>query len=514
MHEVINQLLSHARGIWLRRWHAVIAAWLIAIAGWIVVANLPERYEASARVYIDTQSILKPLMSGLAVNTSIEYQVQVMTRTLLSRPNMGKVARMTDMDLKSKTPKDMEGLISGLMGSVQLEAAARGQENLYRITYQNSNPDLAKKVVQSLLTILVEGSLGSKRKDTDSAKRFIEDQIKSYEQKLSVSETTLKEFKQKHLGMMPGQGGDYFAKLGEAQKNINEATLALREAETRRDQLKRQLAGEDPEVGAEGAATVGGNPELDARIQTLEKNLDQMRLGFTEQHPDIVSTKRVIAQLEAQKKQEAKIKKPLSANVASQNPYYQQLSLSLAEAEAQAASLKARVSEYSNRFSLLRQQANMIPQVETDLLQLNRDYDVNKANYAQLLSRRESAQMSEDMESKTDVIDFKVIDPPYVPPKPSFPNRPLLFSLVLLAAIAGGIAFAFLLSQIRPIITDRSGVIELTEYPVLGTVTMVWNEAQTKSRRKKLLAWATSFGALISAYVVVLGISFLAARSA
>ena len=156
----------------------------------------------------------------------------------------------------------------------------------------------------------------------------------------------------------------------------------------------------------------------------------------------------------------------------------------------------------------------MVPQVETDMVQLNRDYEINKKNYDQLVTRRESAQMSEDMEAKTDVIDFKVIDPPYVPPNPAFPNRPLLLSLVLLLAIAGGTAFAFLLSQIRPIITDRSGVIELTEYPVLGTVTMVWNEAQTKSRRKKLLAWATSFGALISAYVVVLGISFLFARSA
>lgn len=513
MHEVINQLLSHARGIWLRRWHAVMAAWLIAIAGWIVVATLPERYEASARVYIDTQSILKPLMSGLAVNTSIEYQVQVMTRTLLSRPNMEKVSRMTDMDLKAKSPKEMEKLITGLMGSVQLEAASRGQENLYRITYQNSSPEMAKKVVQSLLTILVEGSLGSKRKDADSAKRFIEDQIKSYEEKLNFSENALKDFKRKNLGLMPGQGGDYFAKLSEAQKSVNEAALALREAETRRDQLKRQLSDEDPEVSAQGASAVAANPELDARIQALEKNLDLMRLGFTELHPEIVSTKRVIAQLQEQKKQEAKIKKPI-ANVATQNPYYQQLSLSLAEAEAQAASLKARVSEYTSRYNQLRQQANMVPQVETDMVQLNRDYEINKKNYDQLVTRRESAQMSEDMEAKTDVIDFKVIDPPYVPPNPAFPNRPLLLSLVLLLAIAGGTAFAFLLSQIRPIITDRSGVIELTEYPVLGTVTMVWNEAQTKSRRKKLLAWATSFGALISAYVVVLGISFLFARSA
>ena len=511
MHEVLDQLLSHLRGIWLRRWYALIAAWSIALVGWVVVYSLPQRFEASARVYIDTQSILKPLMSGLAINTPIEQQVQVMTRTLLSRPNMEKVARMSDMNDKARSPKDMAALVTGLMSNVQLEAANRGQENLYRISYQNSNPEVAKKVVQSLLTILVESSLGNKRKDTDSAKRFIDDQLKTYEQKLIDSENQLKQFKQKHMGVMPGQGGDYFAKLGEAQKNINESTLALREAETRRDQLKRQLAGED--AGENDAAMVAGNPELDARIQSLQKNLDVLRLTYTEQHPDIVGTKRVIAQLEAQKKQEAKNKKPTTSTAASQNSYYQQLSLSLAEAEAQAASMKARVDEYTSRYNALRQQANMVPQVETDLLQLTRDYEVNKKNYDQLLTRRESAQMSEDMDSKTDAIDFKVIDPPYVPPIPAFPNRPLLLSLVLLLAVAGGVGFAFVISQVRPIIIDRSSIAGITEYPVLGSVTMVWNEAQTQSRRKKLMVWAASTGALLSAYAALLGISLLFARS-
>lgn len=512
MHEVLDQLMSLLRGIWLRRWQAIIVAWLIAVVGWAVVYTIPKRYEASARVYIDTQSILKPLLAGLAVNTSIEQQVQVMTRTLLSRPNMEKVARMSDLNLQAKTAKDMEGLVTELMANVKLDAADRGQENLYRLTYQNSNPALAKSVVQSLLTILVEGSLGNKRKDTDSAKRFIDDQIKAYEKKLATAENALKEFKQKHLGSMPGQGGDYFAKLGEAQKNINDATLALHEAETRRDQLKRQLADEEPEIADSAQSSVGANPELDDRLQGLKKNLDQLRLNYTEQHPDIVSIKRVIAQLEAQKRQEAKLKKPKSA-IATQNPYYQQLSLSLAEAEAQAASLRARVNDYTARYNTLRQQANMVPQVETDLIQLTRDYEINKASYDQLVSRRGSAQMSEDMESKGDAIDFKVIDPPYVPPTPSFPNRPLLLSAVLLLALAGGAGVAFLISQIRPVVVDRAGIADVTEYPVLGSVTMVWNHDQLKVRRKKLITWAASVGSLVGAYVVVLGISLLLARS-
>lgn len=514
MHEVLDQLLTQLHGVWLRRWQAISAAWILALAGWAAVYMTPMRYEASARVYIDTQSILKPLMSGLAVNAPIEQKVNVMTRTLLSRPNMEKVARMTDMDLKAKTNKDMENLITGLMNDVRMSVA--GQENLYMINYRNRDPEMAKKVVQSLLTILVEGSLGSKRKDTDSAKRFIDDQLKTYEQKLATSENALKDFKQKHLGLMPGQGGDYFSKYAETSSALNEAQLALREAENKRDSLKRQLSGDDPLLLTDSAAT-NSNPELDARITDLQKRLDQLRLNYTEEHPDIVGTKRIIAQLEEQKKQEAKVKKPGASGSSSglgQNLYYQQLSLALSQAEADVASLRARVAEYSARYNQLKSAANMVPQVEAEYTALTRDYDVNRKNYDALLSRSQSAQMSEDMESKTDVIDFKVIDPPYVPPAPSFPNRPLLYSVVLVVALLGGALVAFLVSQIRPTVTDRNSVAELTEYPILGTITMVWNDGQKRSRRKKLLAWGATMGALLSAYAVVMGLTLMAARSA
>ncbi len=511
MHEVINQLLSKMRSVWLRRWYAVAAAWLIAVIGWAVVYSIPLRYEASTRVYIDTQSILKPLMSGLAVNAPIEQQVNVMTRTLLSRPNMEKVARMTDMDLKAKTGKEMEHLVTGLMNDVRMSTA--GQENLYLITYRNSNPKIAKNVVQSLLTILVEGSLGSKRKDTDSAKRFIDDQVKAYALKLTTSENALKEFKQKHLGLMPGEGIDYFGRLQKAQSALNDAQLSLKEAENRHDALKKELASSSNDDESTLGLDTSTNPELDARINKLKADLDRYRLTYTEQHPDIIAVKRIIAQLEAQKKQEAKLKKSPGSN-ASDNPYRQQLSISLAQADADIASLKARVAEFTNRFNQLKNAANMVPQVVAEYTQLMRNYDIDRKNYDALLTRSQSAQMSEDMESKTDVIDFKVIDPPYVPPTPSFPNRLQLYSLVLLLSVVGGVLIAFVVSQVRPTVVDRASIADVTEYPVLGSVSMVWNDTQTQARRKGLLAWASSIGALLSAYAVVMGITLIASRSA
>jgi polysaccharide chain length determinant protein (PEP-CTERM system associated) len=180
MQELLDQVISFVRGAWRFRWYFHLIAWPICIAGWAFVYKMPDQYEASARVYVDTQSVLRPLLRGLAVQTNIEREVEVMTRTILSRPNLEKIARMTDMDLEAKTPEDMEKLLDRLRRAIHF-SSGRSRENLYTITYVDKDPERGKQVVQSLLTLFVETSLGDTRKDTNVAQRFLDDQIKEYE---------------------------------------------------------------------------------------------------------------------------------------------------------------------------------------------------------------------------------------------------------------------------------------------------------------------------------------------
>ena len=510
MHEVIAQLTAYARTTWNRRWYIIGTAWILAIAGWIWVYTLPDRYEASARVNVDTQSILKPLMSGLAVQPNADQQIALMTRTLLSRPNMEKVARMTDLDINAKDEGQTEKIIDDLQSNILITP---GGENLFTISYQNSNPQVATRVVESLLTIFVEGSLGHKRKDTDSARKFIEEQLKAYEQKLVLAENSLKDFKRKYVGIMPGQGGGYFERLGQARQAAEDARLELRESENRRDELRRQLAGEEPVMLDDDVSDIV-NPQLDGRINALKEQLDSLLLKYTDQHPDIVGTKRVIKQLEDQKKAEAKLVKPGVGGSRNRNTVMQQLTVALAEEEANVASLRARAAEFEARYAQLRSSVDAVPQVEAEFTQLNRDYQVNKANYEALLARRESASISEEMESKTAALDFRIIDPPRVPLEPAWPNRPLMVTLVLLGALAAGIVLAFMVSQIRRTVDDRATLKELTGLPLLGAVSMVWTPEQKARQRKRLLAYVASFASLISAYGVLLVVTLVMTRSA
>ena len=506
MHELAEQLLSYLRATWRNRWYAVGFAWVAAVGGWLAVYMAPDRYEASARVYVDTQSILRPMMAGLAIQPNVDQIVMMISRTLITRPNLDKVIRMADMDIRLKTPEAREQMITGLSKTLTIKNA--GGDNVYNISYVAGNPQDAKRVVQSLLTLFVEGGLGDKRKDTDSAMRFIDEQLKSYSEKLVAAESAVTEFKRKHVGLMGGEGRNYYQQLVAAKTGLSQAMLDFQEAENARDAIKKQISGQSeapPDLLDDQGPAAAPNSEFDGRIKTLQEKLDNLRLTYTEQHPDIIAAARTIAQLKEQKQRETKVRKPGPTSAQTKDPVYQQLSVSLAEAEANVASMKARAAEYTRRYNELTAAVNSVPQVEAEFVQLTRDYDVIKKNYESLLSRRESAQISGDMESNAKVMEFRVIDPPQVPATPSAPNRLLLMSLVLLAAIGGGVGFAFLLSQLRPTFHDERRLQELSGVPVFGSVVMAWTESQRAKRKKGLMAFLLSFVSLLSAYAAIMG---------
>jgi len=512
MHHILEQLLGYLRDTWHHRWVMIGTAWLIAIPGWVAVHQLPDQYEASARVYIDTESLLKPLLRGIAVDINIRRRVELITKTLVSRPNLEKVVRMTDMDLRAKNSVQLETMVNNVEEGIRLTGT--GRENLYTISYAGGDGQEAKRIVQSLLTILVESTLGEARKDTDSARVFLDRQISEYEERLRQAEDELAAFKVSNVGNMPGDSGDYYQRLQTARTELEAAQLQLREAERRRDSLNRQLSGEEPTFGmvvTPPPVTAIASP-IDNRIRTLELRLDDLLLSFTEQHPDVQAIYRTIASLEKQRKAEQesnKEKQESSQQPLESNPVYQQLKISFSEAEASVASIRVRVDEYKRRVKTLKESVDIVPKIEAELKRLNRDYQVNKKQYNELLQRRESARISEDVDQTADNIKFRVIDPPRVPTKPAGPKRLLFSSAVFIGSLGIGIAIAFILSQLRPTFESKRALKDITNIPVLGSVGMVWTDQELQVRKKKLLVFIASCAVFFLAFVGVLGLNYI-----
>lgn len=504
MDELIRQALTVLRGMWKRRWLGVVVAWVVGVASVAAVLAIPDKYEASARIFVDTQSILRPLMSGLVTQPNVDQQVMLLSRTLINRPNIEKLIRMADLDLNIQSKGDREALVETLMSSLKINNTSR--DNIYTITYRDTQPEHAKRVVQSLVSIFVESNLGDSRKDTEAARKFLDKEIAGYEKKLEEAEARLKEFKLRNLANQNSDGKDHFAQMSATGALLEQSRLELREAQNSRDALRRQIQGEEPTVlpdaSQEPIAGVAV-PEIDSRIDALKRNLDAMLQRFTDKHPDVVSTRRLIKDLEEQKQQEIVARRKTAVTNPSvsvnANPVYQQLKVTLSELEARVAALQTRVGEYQARYDRLKSAISLVPQIEAEFTQLNRDYEINRKNYEQLVQRRESASLGSEMDN-TAGVDFRLIDPPRASPKPVAPNRTLFLPLTLLLALVAGVAATFAASQLRPVFFDSRSLREACGLPLLGTVSMLVDEESQRRDRKDLLRFAAACGSLIAAY--------------
>ena len=224
----------------------------------------------------------------------------------------------------------------------------------------------------------------------------------------------------RNLEMQTADGKTNVDRLGDIATMLEKSRLELREAENSRDALRRQIVGEEPVLLPEspGADASISLPEIDGRIDAQKRNLDTLLQKYTDKHPDVIGTRRLIKDLEEQKREEIISRRKFAqANPGagiSNNPAFQQLKVSLGEAEASVASLRTRVAEYESRYKRTKEMMKSMPQLEAEFTQLNRDYEIHKKNYEQLVTRRESAELTGDLESAGGGADFRLIDPPRV----------------------------------------------------------------------------------------------------
>ncbi|HIE54477.1 MAG TPA: chain length-determining protein, partial [Chromatiaceae bacterium] len=432
MQELFAQITEYLLGIWRHRWAALVSAWVISIAGWAWVAQMPEEYLASTKVYVDTNRVLKPLLKGLTVDPNTKQRIAVLSRTMLSRPNLEKLMRMTDLDLDVNNLLEKEALLSELHSNIILGADSNNS-SLYTISFRHPDRKTAKLMVQSLLSIFVEGTLGEKREETEDAQAFLEQQIQDYERRLVEAETRLVEFRQKHIADLTGDVETYYERLQEAKNQSKLAKLQLQEMENRRLELERQLEDEEGESAlladlmAEETSPAGGVvTSYDARIESLQAKLDTLLLKYTEKHPEVVQLNYMLDELQAKRKAElrrlAGTSSPSTAAL-QENPIYQQVRAMLAETEARIAELRARDQAYDQQVKMLEEKLETVPKVQAQLKQLNRDYSVLASRHRALIERRESVYISGEVEKTSENVKFKVIEPPYVPLEPTEPNK-------------------------------------------------------------------------------------------
>jgi polysaccharide chain length determinant protein (PEP-CTERM system associated) len=303
---------------------------------------------------------------------------------------------------------------------------------------------------------------------------------------------------------MPGSEHGHFQAQQAARNAVREASLQLQEAERRREELALQLEDVNQWFDEAAPPPAAVSHPLDSRIQSLESGLDQMLLKYTERHPDVVSTRRLIAELQAKRDEEVRASASGAAGGHSrdrmENPLYQQISIALGAAESEVAALQARVEEYKRRDTELGQRVDRALQVESEEAALNRDYEAIGRNYSTLVARLESLNIADEAAKSSESFKFNVVDPPRVPTEPSAPNRPVMNATILGVAFAAGGGLAWLLAMIRPAVYGRESVRDFTDLPLLGTIARVMSPREVREHWVRLGLFLGGSAAMLGAY--------------
>jgi polysaccharide chain length determinant protein (PEP-CTERM system associated) len=531
MKQELDRVIDEVRSTWRFRWWGLSAAFVVALLGWALVFALPDKYEAYARVFVDTRTALKPALQGLTTDQNVDAQINYVRQSLLEGPQLERIAKDTGVLDPSVTDERVRARIldrlSDRIAITVLSAGNQGDERstagtIYSFHYTDFTRERSLRVVETLLTTFVEQTLGGKREGSEHAQRFLETQIKDYEQRLSAAEDRLAAFKKKNVGLMPSEQGGYFTQLQNEVDAAKKADINLSIAMSRREELAKQLHS-DNAISAAGTSspTVGGRPgsggsDTLSRIQEAQAKLDELLLKFTDKHPDVIAARATLDELKKRRATELdSLRRGDASAVASSgagnNPVYQNIQLELNKEDVEIAALRRELVQHQGTVAELRARLNSAPQVEAEFQQLNRDYAVNKAQYTALLESYQKARLGERADNAGSV-RFEVVLPPTAPVGPVSPKRTAMLGAILMAALGLAAGVAYLLNLLMPIVSSVRTVNELTPYPVLGVVSVAFPSRQRRDFRRHIWRFSAATACLLAAFAGVLVLNWTGVR--
>ena len=503
MKQLLEESVSLAHSAMRFRWSALSVAAAISVIGTAVVLAIPSKYQSRALIYVDTKSVLRPLLQGLAVTEQSPDATDVVRKALLARPSLEKVVLETGLSTRAPTAEDHDRLLVDLQQ--QISVSGDGSTGLYLIAYDDYNARMAQAVVKTLLDAFLSSSIDAGRSNTRSAETFLAQQVSEYEQRLSQSEQRIADFKKRNIGLMPDQRGDSFARLQAETANRDKLQGELAVAVGQRDALRRKISSDAPGSVMTAPLTnqqIQAAEALDARLHEAKTQLAALLDKYTDLHPQVIAQKEMIQRLERQRQQEFGGVRVTNAartdtSAVAVDPVVQNLQIALNEADVKVETLQTQLQQAQAQIADLRQTMTTGPEIEAELARLNRDYGVTKAEYEALLQRLESARISSDADRSAEQ-RFKVLEPPLVAFRPVKPNKPLLLGGVLLVALAAGAAFAVFRAQTQPVFYSKAAISAALGLPVIGIVSRAETAQQSARRRWGSVAYVVALGALVA----------------
>jgi len=507
MQNLRNLLVFYLAEAWRRKWYAIGVAWVVCVIGWAIVEFVPDVYEADARLFVDTDAVLFPLLRGIAVDTGTANKIEILQKNILSHDNLDQIITIVFPSIPPSPNAERERLIRRLTKEIQVSSQER---NLFTVTYRDKDPKVARDVVKSAISAFLSSQTGTAHAQMSDAQQFLRQQIDTYEQQLTDAENRRAQYLSAHTDVLQGEG-NFAAHLASARAALAAAETEQADAKVRLQTMRQEIAGIPKLLSVDAVSTITGTvSSVSQRLAEAEQNLTKLRLRFTEAYPDVRAAEQLVATLRAEA---ATSNDPASATDSHgsgrsvSNPVYEQVRLKIVETETNIASLDIKIGDARTNVDHLEQLAREAPAIEAEYKRLDRDYTVLKSNHDELLSRLESARIAAAADASADNRKLQVIDQPRIGQLPVGPKRRLFISLVLCAGLSSGIAVVAGLKYL-----DRSfntpKMLSQFGLPVLGGISLLADDLARRRASKSVIAFAL---VAVSLFVVYGGLVIHAA---
>ena len=501
MDQIYDELRAALHSIWHRRWLALGVAYVVCIAGWLVVALMPNSYESKGRIYVQ---LYDPVAVTMGVSSDDrQHDIDRVRDTLTSAAHLTKVVNQTRLGQGVTTAKQMEAAVLTLGKNIHV---TNDQDNLFAISASSGsmalsdkeNAQLAHDIVAKMIDIFHSENATSGAGDVTDTMHFLDQQLNQRQQEMTAAAQRRATFQKQH----PEFNGDGMSVVQQLeQDHAEERTLDsdLAAAQSALAVINGQLAG-TPQTLAGGAAPMGG---AHAQLNQAMGQLSALRAkGYTDDHPDVIAMHNEIASLRAQAAAEGS-----GGRLAgTPNPAYATLISERAERAATLSSLQSRRAGLETDIVKLNSQQTADPAQLMQAQTVTRDFDVLKQQYDKLIQEREDLRLKGQVAITHDSTKFQVIDPATTPRTPTSPNRPLLLVMVLLAGIASGLGAAFAIGEIRATFATTAKLARATGLPVLGAISYLPSLAGKLARQRQMKHFlvASSFLGVLFIFLIAM----------
>jgi polysaccharide biosynthesis transport protein len=451
-----------------RRWTILLPLFLCWAIVWTASWFIPSSYTSEALILVEQQKIPEQYVVP-NVTESLQDRLQSMTAQILSRTRLQETINHYGLYQSRGAQGKMMPVgdpVERMRKDIKIEpvdsASHPGQLTAFKIDYSAASPQLANKVNTELTSLFIQEDLRSQQELSQGTTTFLEGQLTDAKAKLEEQEAKVRAFKAQHFGDLPSQAETNVQILTGLQSQLESTQRDLDAARQQKlylESLQQQYQAAQANLGTD-TATGSSVGAYDKELSALRQELADARSRLTDEHPDVIALKDKIARTEKLKKdleaenashaEAAKPEKNVDPSLSTLVQHGATTPMMQVQSQLKAVAFEIQnyeqhVKELESEIASYRARLNMTPQTEQELADISRGYEESKANYDSLLKKQNQSQLATSLQEQQQGQQFKLLDPPSMPYKPSSPNR-IMFSLGGLAAGAGlGVGLALLL---------------------------------------------------------------------